>query len=52
MKAALLLVPGRERMANIWRVAADSGLVALLCELSAVENNVGITKNPVHNGTP
>ncbi len=52
MKAALLLVPGRERMANIWRVATDSGLVALLCELSAVENNVGIIKNPVHNGTP
>ena len=45
MKAAVLLNPVFEWMANIWIVAGRYRLCRAPCELSAVENNVGIMKN-------
>jgi hypothetical protein len=42
MKAALLLTPVCERMANIWFVAADTGFVALPVNFQQLQITVGL----------
>jgi hypothetical protein len=42
MKAALLLTPVCERMANIWLLAADTGFVALPVNFQQLKIKLGL----------